>query len=248
MTHLIPIISDLQIPLHDKKAVAAVCDFIGSNDMIGAVGCVGDVLDQWQVSQWCRGRAGEFDGQLGKARDEAVSVMQDLCIDHLSRSNHDDRIEKYVAEHASGLSGLPELRIETFLHLDALGIDFHREPYAIAPGWLLMHGDEGPLSKLAGGTALGLARRTGKSVVAGHTHKMGLTHDHQVVSGRMVSPIWGFEVGNLMNMRKANYLKMGYANWQSGFGILVVDGSDVTPVPVPIKNGTFYFDTKRYRG
>jgi UDP-2,3-diacylglucosamine pyrophosphatase LpxH len=248
MTHYIPIVSDLQIPLHDKRSVAAVCDFIQNNTMVGRVGCVGDVLDQWQVSQWCRGRAGEFDGQLGKARDEAVQVMADLCITDLSRSNHDDRIEKYVAEHASGLSGLPELRLETFLHLDANRIDFHREPFAIAPGWLLLHGDEGPLSKLAGGTALGLARRTGRSVVAGHTHKMGLTHDHQTVNGRLVSSLWGFEVGNLMDMRKANYLKMGHANWQSGFGVLVVDGSDVTPVPIPIKNGRFFFDGQTWKG
>lgn len=244
---IIPVISDLQVPLHDKRAVSAVATLIADRGCT-KVACVGDVLDQWQVSQWCRGRAGEHDGQLGSARDEAVTIMRDLRITNLSRSNHDDRIEKYVAQHAGGLSGLPELRIENFLSLDSLGITFHRRPAVIAPGWLLLHGDEGSSVRSPGGTALGLARRTARSVACGHTHKMGLQHEHSSWAGKIVAPLWGFEVGHLMDMSKASYLKMGHANWQPGFGVLVVDGKDVTPIPIPIRNGSFYFDGKVWKG
>jgi hypothetical protein len=43
-----------------------------------------------------------------------------------------------------------------------------------------------------------------------------------------------------MDMRKASYLGIGSANWQTGFGLLHIDGRNVTPVAVPIhKDGTF---------
>jgi hypothetical protein len=37
------------------------------------------------------------------------------------------------------------------------------------------HGDEGRLYNHAGQTALGLATRTGKNVVCGHTHRQGIS-------------------------------------------------------------------------
>lgn len=246
MTTYIPVISDVQAPLHDRRAVDAVATFLADQDLDSV--CVGDVADLTQVSQWVRGRAGEYDGQLGAHRDIAVKILEDLRVKHLSRSNHDDRIERYVSQHGAGLSGLPELRTENFLRLSENGITFHRKPYRVAPGWLLMHGDEGPLVKAPGGTALGLSRRTASSVVCGHTHKLGLTHEHGAVSGRVVKALWGLEVGHMMDMTKAGYLKAGHGNWQTAFGILVVDGPQVVPFPIPIVNGKFYWDGKTWKG
>lgn len=247
MVDIIPVISDLQVPLHDKRAVAAVATLIADRRYT-TVACVGDVLDSTQISQWVRGKRGEHDGKLGRDRDAAVATLGDLGVTNLSRSNHDDRIESYVSNYAPGLSGLEELRIETFLRLDSIGVSFHRQPYRVAPGWLLMHGDESGYSRTSGGTALGLARKTGSSVVCGHTHKLGLQHDHPTYSGRIQRPLWGFEVGNFMDAKKAGYLKAGIANWQSGFGVLVVDQQDVTPIPIPIKNGKFFFDGRVWKG
>lgn len=244
---VIPVISDLQVPLHDKRATSAVATWI-ADQRFTQVACVGDVLDSTQISRWTRGTAGEHAGSLAKDRDLAVKVMRDLRITDLSRSNHDDRIENYVRQYGPGLATLPELRIETFLGLDDLHITFHRKPMAIAPGWLMMHGDESGYSRTAGGTALGLARKTGRSVVCGHTHKLGLQHDHASFGGRRVRNTWGFEVGNLMDARRAGYLKAGISNWQQGVGVLVVDGNDVTPIPIPIRpNGSLYFDGKTYK-
>jgi hypothetical protein len=250
MTQIIPVISDLQVPFHDKRAVAAVASMIADYEPT-TVACVGDVLDCTEISRWARGNALEHAGNLAKSRDTARQVLVDLGVTDLVRSNHDDRIEKYVSSFAPGLATLPELTIESVLGLgpDDLDIRFHRKPYVLAPGWLLMHGDEAGSNRTPGGTALGLARRAGKSVVSGHTHKLGLQHDHPTLQGRVQRDIWGFEVGNLMDMSKASYLSpMGYANWQSGFGVLVVDGNDVFPVPCPIKNGRFTFDGFIWRG
>jgi hypothetical protein len=246
MTKVIPIISDIQYPLHDRKAVDVVATFVA--DLGVPTVCIGDEIDAWQVSRWCKARAGEFDGGLEKARDEIGPLLAALGVTHLTRSNHGNtRLESYLSAGAPALAGLPELRYEAFLRLDVYGIQFHRQPYKIAPGWVAVHGDEGGYSQAAGGTALLHAKKWGKSVVCGHTHKLGLQHGHQGFSGRIMRELWGFEVGNLMDMTKAGYLKGGYGNWQQGIGVLLVDGKNVTPVPIPIRNGVLHFDGKRYK-
>lgn len=246
MTRLIPVISDLQVPLHDQRAVDAVATFLADRNLQSV--CVGDVLDSWQVSRWCRGLSGEYDGKLAEARDQAVKVMRSLRMSDLSRSNHDDRIETYVSKYAPALLSLPELRIEKFLRLDDINVAFHRNPMGLAPGWVMVHGDEGSLIASPGGTALNIAKQFGTSIVCGHTHKMGLQHAHLSYGGIIRREVFGFEVGHLMQMGKAEYLKGGKANWTQGFGVLVVDGNDVTPIPVPIREGRFYFDGKTWSG
>jgi hypothetical protein len=242
---VVPILSDLQCPYEDKRAFSVVATWI-ADIRPRRVACVGDVLDAPQISRWTRGRAGEHAGDLAKDRDHAVQALKDLGVTDLSRSNHDDRLAKYVSENAPGLAGLPELTIEKFMRFDELGVTFHRKPYAVAPNWLLMHGDEGVMSKVAGMTALGLARRTGKSVACGHTHRAGLTNDHMGYSGK-TSHRWGLETGCLMDFRKAEYMKAGITNWTHSVGVLIIDGQVVTPMLLPIQNGKLYFDGHVYK-
>lgn len=247
MVEVIPVLSDLQWPYTDRRAFSAVATWI-ADIMPSKVACVGDVLDAPQISRWTKGRAGEHAGDLAKDRDGAVQALVDLGVTDLSRSNHDDRLEKYVSDNAPGLAGLPELTIERFMRFDEIGVAFHRKPHEVAPGWLLMHGDEGTLSRIAGMTALGLARRTGKSVACGHTHRAGLTNDHLGFNGKTTASRWGMEVGCLMDPTKAGYMKAGITNWQQSVGALVVDGRDVYPILVPIKAGKLYWEGHTYRG
>lgn len=241
----IPIISDIQYPLHDPKAVALAATIVADLGVDSV--CIGDELDNWQISRWCKGRKGEYDGQLGKARDGIGQVLKDLRVKHLTRSNHGNtRLESYLLG-APALADLPEYQYEAFMRLDTLGITFHRKPFDVAPGWVAIHGDEGNLIQAAGGTALGIAKKWGVSVVCGHTHKLGLQHHHVSYGGKVHRRIWGFEVGNLMAQDKASYLKGGAANWQQGIGVLVVEGKDVTPVPVPFVGGRAHFNGKTYR-
>lgn len=244
----IVVISDLQVPYHDRRAVDAVARFIKAYKP-DRVDCVGDEIDAPQISRWHKGMAGEFAGTLGRHRDETCRVLEQLKVTNLSRSNHSSqRLENYLAKYAPGLAELPELTIERFLRTEDLGITYHHTPFAIAPGWVMGHGDEGSLIQSPGGTALNIAKRFGKSFVGGHTHKMGVKHDHDVLNGKTLRSLWGFEVGCLMDMKKATYLKAGSANWQLGFGILHVDGKNVTPVPVPIhRDGSFTVDGRVFR-
>jgi predicted phosphodiesterase len=53
---------------------------------------------------------------------------------------------------------------------------YHKTAYEI-PGtnWVMAHGDEGNISQHAGITALNLAKKWGKSVLCGHTHRLGMS-------------------------------------------------------------------------
>jgi hypothetical protein len=236
-------IPDLQVPDHDVKTVKALAEWVAEREYDGII-CVGDELDSPEPSRWNKGYAGEYAGTLQKGIDTCHSVLSEFRLAlgedkpfHLMRSNHGERIRTYIHRYAPALSSLAALDYERLLGLDELAITYHEKPYEFAPNWLLAHGDEGSLSQTAGGTALGLAKRWGKSVVCGHTHRAGVQHQHHSVSGRVVRPLFGMEIGHLMDMKKASYLKGGSANWQQAFAEFFVDGRHVDFRLVPILSG-----------
>lgn len=246
------IISDTQCPDQHRRALSAVTNFI-ADWQPDVLLHVGDDIDSPETSRWNKGTAGEYARTLQAGIDDTHAMhrafREALGPDkpyHLSRSNHTDRTETYVRKYAPALASLRSLRIEELLGYEDCGITYHRQVFEFAPGWVLAHGDEGGLSQTPGGTALSLAKRLNKSVVAGHTHRLGLQHETRGVGGR--DRIFGMEVGNLMDMRRAKYLKSGAANWCMGFGLLYVDGRDVSPVLVPVKqDGSFSVEGKVYK-
>jgi predicted phosphodiesterase len=240
----IVVISDLQIPFHNVKHTRAVAKFIKRykpDDVL----CVGDELDFQTISRWSSGRD-EWSGTIGRDRDACQQVLHDLQVTHIVRSNHTDRLYKSLASRLPGLIGLPELEYENFMGFKELGIKFHRKPYEITPNWIMVHGDEQSTKPHGGLTALEAAKRHGKSVVCGHTHRQGISSFSTASGGVLTGILTGFEVGHLMDVSKAFYTR-GTMNWQSGFGILYVDRKGVTPVTIPIdKSGSFVVEGKRY--
>lgn len=246
------VIPDLQVPYHDRKAVASVQRFVAAVKPDGLL-IVGDELDAPQPSRWNKGFAGEYSATLQKDIDECHSVLAGFRSAlghggpiHLSRSNHGDRIRTYINRYAPALRSLRGLDYEGLLGLSDLGITFHEKPYVFAPGWALAHCDEGGSSQTAGGTALALAKKWGVSVVGGHTHKAGIQHAHLTVNGRIMRHLFGIESGNLMDFRKADYLKANSANWQQAITIIDVDGKHVLPQLVPIFNSTVVYQGVTY--
>jgi len=241
------IVSDLQVPYHDKRAVDAVGQCIQDNRRnTERVISIGDEMDMQTISRWSAGTPTEYEKSIGKDRDATVEVLRDLQVTDVIRSNHTDRLFNTVMRRAPGLLGLPELELENFLRLPELGITFHKEAFNFAPGWIAMHGDESGLRSGAGSTAAGLAAKTGMSVVCGHTHRMGLIPVSDSYNGKITKTRWGFEVGNLMDFSTAKYTK-GVANWTPGWGALLVEGKTVTPIPIPIINRSFNFLGKVYK-
>ena len=141
-------ISDLQVPYHDVEATAAVAKFIQWYQPETVVSC-GDEMDMQTISKWSKGTELEYERSIGRDRDLTRKVLYDLTVEHMVRSNHTDRLFNTVAMRAPGLLGLPELQLENVLGLDDLEIKYHADPYELAPGWLLMHGDEGNVQPTA---------------------------------------------------------------------------------------------------
>ena len=241
------IISDLQAPYMDRKAIDAVSEFI-EDYKPDTVACVGDEADLPQLSRWTRGTRGEFTGDIAKHRDITVDVLRQLKVQHLSRSNHGDRLWTSISTRLPGLMGLPELEYPAFFRHAELGITLHREPYRLAKDFYLMHGDEGSISRNAGMTAAGLSTRIGASVACGHTHRLGLVPVTEMVGAKIQRIRWGFEVGHLIDIKTSGmaYMK-GMANWQQGFGLLIEDKGNITPIPVPIVNKSFIVEGTQYK-
>lgn len=238
------LVPDLQIPYHDKKVVNLFAKFIKAYKPDDVVS-VGDEMDMQTISRWSMGTPLEYEKSIGRDRDETVRVLEQLQVKHMTRSNHTDRLYNTIMKRAPGLMGAPEFELENFLRLKDLGITYHKDPWEVAPKWLLLHGDEGSTNQTGGQTALGLAKKTGMSVVCGHTHRAGLIHYTESFRGTPSRTIWGMEVGNMMNMKQASYLKGGIGNWQQAFGILYIEGNKVTPSLIPVhKDGSFVVEGK----
>jgi hypothetical protein len=239
------VVSDLQVPYHDEVAVKNLGAFIRAWKPHKVV-TIGDEIDLPQISRWTEGTPGWYEQTLGEDRDQAVQVLYDLQVTDMIRSNHTDRLYNVIMKKIPAFLALPELKFEKFMKLDELGITFHKKPMPIAPNWIAIHGDEQGINPNAGLTALGAARRHGKSVICGHTHRAGRSAFTEASGGVLGRVLHGVEVGNLMNFRQAGYTK-GTANWQQAFATIETDGKRVNVQLVYIeKDGTFIVSGKRY--
>lgn len=255
------VIPDLQVPLHNEGAVKALQKFVKDTQPAGLL-CVGDEIDSTQIGKWVRGLPGEYEDSFQAQVDATFEVLsgfrQALGKNKpfiLSRSNHGEtRIVNYVNRNAPALRTLRDLEYARLMGFEELGITYVNKPTEVLPNVLLCHGDEGSQIQTPGGTAMGLAKKWGKSVISGHTHKLGFQHANDSVNGLVTRALFGFEVGHLMDFgageSSATYLKAGSANWQAGFGILKYDtvSGHVQPVPVPIDvvGKRFIVDNKVY--
>jgi len=241
----IVVISDLQVPYHDERAVRNVASFI-KRFKPDQVITIGDEIDLPQVSRWTEGTPGWYEQTLASDRDATVEILWDLQVTDMIRSNHTDRLYNVIMKKIPAFLALPELKFEKFMKLDELGIKFHRKPLEFAPDWIAIHGDEGSVKPTPGLTALDAARKHGKSVVCGHTHRAGQSAFTEASGGVLGRVLRGVEVGNLMDFKKAGYTK-GVANWQQAFAVFYVDKKTVTNTIVHIeKDGSFVFEGKRY--
>lgn len=250
------VIPDLQAPFHDTRAVNTLQQFITDYQPDGLL-CVGDESDQPEPSRWNRGTREEYAGTYAAGLASTYDVLHGFVTAlhggpdwskpkpfHIVRSNHTDRTENYLRKQAPALFGTPWNDYPAIMGFnrtpllsllgtgqdEPLPITWQPKPYAFAKGWLLMHGDEGSLSRAPGGTAIGLARKTGASVVCGHTHRAGLAHHTTGHTGRVTNHLVGLEVGHLMSLPKVDYLKTGGGpGWAHSFGILRIRGGVVYP-------------------
>lgn len=248
MSKRICIIPDLQIPYHDRKAVKALIRFIGETQP-DEVLMIGDVLDFPQPSRWNKDTRGEFEGSIYQdvkiAQWDLFGPLRDVYDGPVGfiEGNHDERPRVYLAKYSPALAGTKAFNVDVLCDFDSYGIEVKPEFYDVAPGWVATHGHRGGINinQIAGNTAMNAAKKFGKSVVMGHTHRLGVI-SHTTGYGGKAKVLTGFEVGNMMDMKLAGYLKGGTANWQTGFGLLYVEGRTVTPTAVPVVGSKFTVD------
>jgi predicted phosphodiesterase len=249
MTKRIVVVSDTQMPYESRKAVKAVIRFIGEYKPYEVIH-IGDLLDLPQPSRWNKGTAGEFEGSVFADSDHAKrNFLEPLRKVYdgpvgVHEGNHDERARTYLSKYAPALAESGAFNIETLLDFNGFGVTLLPTFYKVAPGWITTHGHKGgiSLSGIAGNTALNAAKKFQTSVVIGHTHRMGIGSHTFGFGGDVVRGVTGMEVGHLMDMRLAQYLKQATGNWQMGFGLLTVDGQHVKPEVVPVVKGKFTVD------
>ena len=243
------VVPDLQIPYHDAVAVRNVTAFIKAFKPDSVV-ILGDELDLPQVSKWEENKMGWFEQTLDDDREQAIEILWGLTEyakeGHITRSNHTDRLYNVIMRKIPAFLALPELRYEKFMRFDELGIQYHKKPYAIAKGWIAIHGDEGSISPHAGMTALTHARKMGLNVICGHTHRAGQSAFSEASNGVLRRVHRGVDSGHLMDLRQAHYTR-GTANWQQSIQIMYEDAKGVQIDLIYIeKDGTFMVNGKRY--
>ncbi|MFF8367873.1 metallophosphoesterase [Streptomyces lydicus] len=248
----IVVISDLQVPYHDAKALNSLIGFIGDYQP-DELFQIGDLNDYETPSRWNEGTRYEYrqqvksDSEVTKRRVlEPIRAVYDGPFGILE-GNHDLRPRTYLSAKAPALAEYADdFHFSKLLDFDGFGIDLTPPFHRVGTDTGLIHGHEiKGLSSIAGTTAYGHASKATMNLVMGHTHRLGVRRHGPSHLGGMR---WGFEVGHLMDPRKAQYLGPGaVANWQAGFGILYVGDHDVSPYPVDIRrDGSFVVEGERY--
>lgn len=249
MAQRIVVISDTQIPFDDRKALAAVVRFIIDTQPDEVVH-IGDLMDYPSPSRWTKGTAEEFALRIKPDSEHAKRrFLEPLRAGYagpvgVHEGNHDARPREYLSKYAPALVEYEDqFRFENLLDFDGFGVTVLPEFYKLAPSWVSTHGHRGGvrLSQKASDTAYNAMMRFNASVIIGHTHRQGIK-PHTFGYGGNQKTFWSMEVGNMMNMKLAHYLKGATANWQSGFALLTVDGSHVKPELVPIIGRRFAVD------
>jgi hypothetical protein len=241
----IVILSDLQVPFEDVHVVQNVVRFLKTFKPDQTV-TIGDEIDFQTISKWSEGTPLAYEQTLAADRDRCVDLLWELGVTDCIRSNHTDRLYHTIMKKVPSFLSLPELRFEKFMKFDELGITFHKIPLTLAPNWVAVHGDHTPIKPQGGLSALEAARRHGKNIISGHTHRAGRSSFTEASGGRVGRILHGVEVGNLMDFRQASYTK-GSANWQQAFAIMYVKGKNVQVDLIYIeKDGTFTVQGKVY--
>ena len=241
----IVILSDLQVPYEDVHVVQNIARFLKTFKPDQTV-TIGDEIDFQTISKWSEGTPLAYEQTLADDRDRCVNLLWELGVTDCIRSNHTDRMYHTIMKKVPSFLSLPELRFEKFMKFDELGIKFWKGDMPIAPNWIAVHGDHTPIKPQGGLSALEGARRRGKNVISGHTHRAGRSSFTEASGGRTGRILHGVEVGHLMDTTKASYTK-GVFNWQQAFAIMYIHNKNVQVDLIYIeKDGTFTVQGKVY--
>lgn len=210
MSHTI-IVSDLHVPYQDPRAWA-VCLAAIRTIKPETIVVIGDFADFYSVSSFSKDprRSLLLEEEAGQANKELkrVSRMADQLL--YCCGNHEDRLNRYIVDHASALTGL--ISAQKILLDGIRGVEWVKYRDHRKIGKVLYTHDVGHSGVYAGRHTLSAC---GHNVVFGHTHRGGLVVEGDSLGDRRFS----LNVGWLGDIKAVDYMhRIKTKDWALGFG------------------------------
>jgi predicted phosphodiesterase len=205
---------------------------------------LGDFIDMYSVSSHDKNpkRTGRLEEEITASvkalwRVKALGAKNNVYIE----GNHENRLARYLMNKAPEL--WDRINIPTVLALDKLGFEFipYRSHYQL--GKLFLTHDTGKAGVYAHKQALDAFHR---SVIIGHTHRMGYIIQGDASGDKHVGAMFGWlgDEKQVDYMHNINAIK----DWTLGFGVGYLNPKNgfVYIVPVPIVKYTCVVEGKLY--
>lgn len=230
------ILSDLQIPFHDIRAIKTAIDWAKSystkHHKIEAVLLNGDVLDCYQLSTFSRDpRERSIKEEIEDTKDVLQMLSEEFGSPiYFKFGNHEERYERYLYQHAKDLAGLSSL--EEFFENDATII---KDKRIIKIGHLnIIHGHEfrGGIS-----TPVNPARTyflRAKAPTLGGDKHLTSEHSGRTIDGKLIT-CWS--TGCLCDL-KPKYMPLN--EWNHGFALVRNEEDTFRVLNLRIENGVVY--------
>lgn len=207
-------ISDIHAPYEDKKALEVLYKFIKWFKP-KTVFIMGDLLDCYAISRFTKDPKGKlnFKQEIDSARSilQTIREVSGSAKIYYLRGNHELRMQRYLWNRAEELSGLPEMTIQSLLHLDKLNIEYVEKGMMMYKGVMIKHGTI--VRQYAGYSAKAEYEKNGCSGVSAHTHRSAI-YMHSNSGGDFK---W-MECGCLCSLDQ-EYMEGQKPNWNQGFGV-----------------------------
>jgi len=173
VTGRVGILSDVHVPYHSETAVLAAVRWLKKQGLSGLL-LNGDIADFYSISRWQKDpRKRNFSAELEAVRGFVAWVRQEFPRIPIvyKLGNHEERWEKYIAEHAPELSEDPLMSLGQWLHLDEHKVELVSDQRPVMLGRLpVLHGHE-----IRGGSpvspAKGAYNKLKHTALIGHHHQ-----------------------------------------------------------------------------
>jgi predicted phosphodiesterase len=223
-------LSDIHVPFHDVKAIAAAIDF-GQQENATDIWLNGDLLDFYSLSSFEKDpRERRFADELEMAASlvDAVSTAFPKANVWAKMGNHENRFDRYMTARAPELLGVPAFSLERVLSDAGMNVNYVDDWRVSRFGKLfVVHGHEIGRGGGGGHPARWLHMRTQHSSVCGHFHRTS-EFTSKDINGKIQT---SWSLGCLCDL-SPDYMQ--HNQWNHGFAFVDVR-----------KTGTFHFQNLR---
>lgn len=233
------VVSDMQIPYHDEKTIAAVSRFMDDYDP-NVIVADGDILDFYRLSTFTHNPLHPSDVQNEIDIYESIFEPWARRFPRAERvlicGNHEDRLRKYMWENPA-FASLRSLELENLLSVGGMWKVLEYGSHVKISDTLIVHGDK--VRQKAGQSAQATFDSLGMSVIMGHTHRAS-SGSHRNARGQHVM----IENGCLCRL-DPEYAAL--PNWTQAFTVGYVNNGSVHWYIIPILEDGFRAEGRFYR-